>query len=449
MSFRARLLLVSSATLALGIGTLLVFANLLLATQVRHEASGVLEARAQAQIAALNVVGGQVHERGAPNEARLDRTAWLFVGGRLLERPPDASPALTAAAVALARRGAVAESDAVGHMRLRADPIVVPHTHRQVGTVVVAYSVAPLRVLQTQVLLGSVVFAALTVLASALVIGRAIRRALAPVTMMTAEAEDWGAHDLERRFDLGPVRDELTALGAVLDGLLSRIAASRHHEQRFAADVAHELRTPVAAIRGWAELGLTAPRDGHDEVAGALEAIMGQADRLEATVSTLLEVARRELDAGAGIAELGPLLAELEGVEVELPPGVPPVEGDPAVVRQLLAPLIENARRHALHTVRVQVNTAPQTVRIAVRDDGPGVAAELGDSIFEPGVRGGGGSGAGLGLALARRLARACGGDIGLGPGPGGHFVVVLSAVGRPEAGRSGTPAMTVPSQSG
>lgn len=76
---------------------------------------------------------------------------------------------------------------------------------------------------------------------------------------MTADAEDWGAHDLDRRFDLGPARDELTGLGAVLDGLLSRITASRRHEQRFAADVAHELRTPIAAIRGRAELALMAP----------------------------------------------------------------------------------------------------------------------------------------------------------------------------------------------
>ena len=73
---------------------------------------------------------------------------------------------------------------------------------------------------------------------------------------MTVAAEDWGAHDLERRFDLGPSRDELTGLAATLDGLLSRIAASRRHEQRFADDVAHELRTPLATLRAQAELGL-------------------------------------------------------------------------------------------------------------------------------------------------------------------------------------------------
>ena len=130
---------------------------------------------------------------------------------------------------------------------------------------------------------------------------------------MTAEAEDWGAHDLDRRFDLGPVQDELTGLGAVLDGLLSRIAASRHHEQRFATETAHELRTPLAAIRGWAELALTAPGGGPlaAEDRAPLEAIIAQVDRMESTVRTLLEVARRELEGDTGTTELGPVLEEL------------------------------------------------------------------------------------------------------------------------------------------
>ena len=82
---------------------------------------------------------------------------------------------------------------------------------------------------------------------------------------MTAEAEDWGAHDLDRRFGMGPPRDELTGLAATLDGLLARIAASRRHEQRFAAEVAHELRTPLAGIRGRAELAIDDDEDARTE----------------------------------------------------------------------------------------------------------------------------------------------------------------------------------------
>ena len=431
MSFRVRLLVASSATLALGIGTLLVFANLLLSVQVQHEASSVLGARAQAQIAALSVVGGQLRERVAPNEARLDRSAWIFAGGRLVESPPDAPAALTAAAVALSRRLPGAERDGPGGQRLRLEPVYAGHPRRPVGAVVVAYAAHPLHVLQAEVLLGSIVFAVLALIGGAIVIGRAIRRALEPVAIMIADAEDWSAHDLERRFALGPPRDELTGLGAVLDGLLSRIAASRHHEQRFAADVAHELRTPLAGVRGWAELALmgAGARDRADRQ--PLEAIVDQVDRMEATIETLLQMARRELDADAGTADVGPLLAELEGVEVSVDGELPWVEGDAAVVRQLLAPLVDNARRHAASAVRVTAEADGGSVRIAVRDDGPGVAPAVGDQVFAPGARSphGAGSGAGLGLALARRLARACGGDIVLGPGPGGHFVIVLAAV--------------------
>jgi signal transduction histidine kinase len=71
-------------------------------------------------------------------------------------------------------------------------------------------------------------------------------------------------------------------------------------------------------------------------------------------------------------------------------------------------------------------------VRLAIRDDGPGLDESLGERAFDPGVRGPDESedgGAGLGLALARRLARSCGGDIVLGPGPGGCFVLELPAL--------------------
>ncbi len=90
---------------------------------------------------------------------------------------------------------------------------------------VVALSTAPLESLQKQVLIGSLVIAALVLLAGALALRTAIGRALEPVVQMTSRAEDWGAHDLDRRFDLGPPRDELTGLATTLDGLLDRIAA--------------------------------------------------------------------------------------------------------------------------------------------------------------------------------------------------------------------------------
>jgi signal transduction histidine kinase len=93
--------------------------------------------------------------------------------------------------------------------------------------------------------------------------------------------------------------------------------------------------------------------------------------------------------------------------------------------------LIDNARRHAREGVVLEVSGDNAHVRVAVRDDGPGLDPELGERVFEPGVRGEHESpdGAGLGLPLARRLARSCGGDVLTGPGPGGCFVLELPAV--------------------
>jgi signal transduction histidine kinase len=126
-------------------------------------------------------------------------------------------------------------------------------------------------------------------------------------------------------------------------------------------------------------------------------------------------------------------VSEVDGVRVVADSAVPPAEGEPEVVRRALAPLLENARRHARDGVTLELSCAHGRVRLAVRDDGPGLDPALGEHAFEPGTRGADavGDGAGLGLPLARRLARSCGGDVVTGPGPGGCFVLELPAVGR------------------
>jgi signal transduction histidine kinase len=267
-------------------------------------------------------------------------------------------------------------------------------------------------------------------LAGAFAIRAALDGALRPVARMTSSAADWGAHDLDRRFDLGPPRDELTGLAATLDGLLTRIASSRRHEQRFASEMAHELRTPVAGIRGRAELALADADEA--ERAAALSSIVAQADRLDTTISTLMAIARRELDPTAGAVDLAAVAREQEGVQLRQAKDVPLAAGEPELVRRVLAPLLENAHRHARAHVWLDLTASDGMVRLAVHDDGPGLDPELGESAFEPGARGAreGPGGAGLGLPLARRMARSCGGDVVLGDGPGGCFVLELPALG-------------------
>jgi signal transduction histidine kinase len=100
-------------------------------------------------------------------------------------------------------------------------------------------------------------------------------------------------------------------------------------------------------------------------------------------------------------------------------------------VRRALAPLLDNARRHAEADVRVEVSADERAVRVAVSDDGPGLEPGLRERVFEPGFQAHPGAGAGLGLPLARRLARACGGDVTAEAGRGGRFVLTLPRADR------------------
>lgn len=429
MSLRTHLLGASLATLAVGLAALLVTGNVLLGVRVRAEATSLLRERADAQLAALTIAAGGLRVRESPNEAALDRRSWVLDGGRVLERPGGVAPDLDRAAIVLARRGRTVEADGPGDIRLRAARV----PGRPGAAVVVGLSVAPLESVQHEVLLGSLALAALVLLAGAIAIRGALDGALRPVARMTASAEDWSAHDLDQRFGLGAPRDELTALAATLDRLLGRIASSRRHEQRFASEVAHELRTPVAGLRARAELALSARGPGsEDERVAALRAVVADAERLDRAIDAMLAVARRELDPSSGVVDLAALAREIDDAEIVAPDHLPAAEGEPEIVRRALAPLVENARRHARERVSLELSAVGDRVRVAVRDDGSGLAPELGERAFEPGTRGPGADagGAGLGLALARRLARSCGGDVVAGPGPGGCFVLELPAVG-------------------
>jgi signal transduction histidine kinase len=264
---------------------------------------------------------------------------------------------------------------------------------------------------------------------------------------MTTRAADWSEHDLDRRFGLGPPRDELTALSATLDGLLARIGSSLRHEQRFSAEMAHELRTPLSGVRGEAELALNV-RGTPADVRASLEQILRGTERMEAIIETLLAAARADARAAPGSADaagaarlavdaLAPV-AQSAGVEVAVtaPEPSPSVGADEDLVAQALHPLLDNAVRHARRAVTVAISRERAEVVFCVQDDGRGIEDASPESLFEPGTSGAGG--AGLGLALARRLARSCGGEVSAAAsgevsatasGEGGRFLLRLPAL--------------------
>ena len=312
----------------------------------------------------------------------------------------------------------------------RARLLAVPardHEGQRVGTVVVGVSLTPYERTKHLAALGTLVICLLVTAFGALIARRAVGAALRPVADMTAQAADWSEHDLDRRFAQGEPRDELTALAATLDGLLGRISAALRHEQRFSAEMAHELRTPLSGVRAEAELALLREDTSNADLRAALAEVLAGTDRMAAVIDTLLVAARREGSGPLGSSDAAVIVRALadEHVSVTVPDGPVPVGADQDLVAAALHPIIENAIRHANHEVRIELSRRNGDVVVSVSNDGDGIPVSEAERIFAPGVSTTGS--AGLGLALARRLARAAGGDVTAVP-PAPRFELRLPA---------------------
>jgi signal transduction histidine kinase len=424
--------------------------NLVVQDRLSHDADEVLKARAEGVLASLTTTHGKLVLREAPDEAALQGEAWVFDNsGRLREGPRPSRPEVFRPAASLAggprRDLELADAD----VRLYAVPIVEEDGKRY-GTVVAGLSLVPYEHTQHVVLVASLIMVGVLLIVAALLARWVVSVALRPVARMTAQADDWSEHDLDRRFALGRPHDELTTLAATLDNLLGRVAASLRREQRFSSELSHELRTPLARVRAEAELALRHERsdEGYRE---ALRRVLAGADQMERIMETLLVVAREEAstrhgtadadEAAARAAESCAGMAAAQGVKIDVSGGAPlrRVASDSDLVERILVPVIENACRYGRSKVTVTTTGYDGTVTYMVSDDGPGVSEAEIDRIFEPGVRGsagqngdgsGGGDGAGLGLSLARRMARAVHGDVEAHPDEhGGRFTIVLPTV--------------------
>jgi two-component system, OmpR family, sensor kinase len=408
--------------------------SLLLGQRLSSSATSLARAQAEAEVSALVVRNARLVAPEAPDAGRLSGQVWVFADGRVVEQP-RADAALDLAARSLA---AGPERSLDGEeTRLHAVPVV--RAGHRYGTVVAGVSLDPYEETERTAFFAAVFFAAV-LLAGVLLLTRSILgRALLPVSRMTEDAAAWSEHDIDRRFELGKPYDELTRLGATLDGLLDRLAASLRHEQRLTAELSHELRTPLARIGAEAELALNRPRSA-DEYRASIEAIRRSAEQMTRTVDALIAAARQEaqlerttsdareaVETAVQAARPG---ADARGLEVRvtLPPAplVVAVEGD--LLERIVQPLLENAVRYGAGIVSVDLSRNGASAILTVRDDGRGVTAEEQESIFEPGVRGvaaQGTQGAGLGLALARRLARSAGGDVAAHSSAGGAVFAI------------------------
>ncbi len=435
---KRRLFGVVFAAVAASLTALVVGFNVILGQTLDANARSVLRSRAAAQRELIDTSSGHIKLRDESNAAP-DTGVWVLEGTRVIERPRARKSVDTAAL--LAAVGSAGFHD-VGDPDVWLYSRPVLHNGRRIGSIVVSLSRAPYDQTRRTALVSSLVFGVIVLALVAIASRWLLASALRPVTRMTRQAATWSERDLDRRFGLGDPRDELTELAATLDGLLGRLAASLRHEQRFSAELAHELRTPLSRLIAETELALRRERTP-DEYRETLELVHRNAEQLGRTTDALLAAARYEAGTTHGTADALDVATEAASVcaglameravafEIDKPsrPIRIGVEGEYA--ERILQPVFENACRYGRSAVRVAIERVGSTVRYAVSDDGPGVDAQETERIFEAGVRGSAanGAGSGLGLSLARRLAESVAGEIEAVPdSSGGRFVVRLPA---------------------
>ncbi len=222
----------------------------------------------------------------------------------------------------------------------------------------------------------------------------------------------------------------IAALTLVFRRAIRRVGGAFAEQDRLRrqlmADVAHELRTPLAILQGRVE-GLidgVYPRDD-DHLTELLEETR-HLSRLVEDLGTLAHAEAGALELRKETVDLGDLVRDVAAslprpIMVVVPTDLPTVEVDPVRIRQVLLNLLANALRHTPTegTIAIEIQARPQQILIHVRDNGSGIAPEDLPRIFERFQKGSDSRGSGLGLAIARKLVLAHGGDIGIESEPG------------------------------
>ncbi len=249
---------------------------------------------------------------------------------------------------------------------------------------------------------------------------RVIGAALRPVEALRSAAERVSGAGDDERLPEPASRDEIRALAVTLNSMLDRLAAARDRERSFVANVAHELRSPLASLRVQIDVNRLHGATAEDDADLAAEI-----DRLSALVDDLLVLAR--LDAGEALPPPEPP-AEPSGVLPALASsGAPSIrvgevaDGTVPMTRleleRVVGNLVDNAARYARSTVELTFVRTRAGSALRVADDGPGVAAADHERVFDrfarlDDARDRDTGGTGLGLAIVRELVRRRGGDI-------------------------------------
>ncbi|NUT36500.1 MAG: HAMP domain-containing histidine kinase [Hamadaea sp.] len=277
-----------------------------------------------------------------------------------------------------------------------------------------------------------VLVAAGTTAAGAMLGAYAARRVLRPLRVVADAARDIAGGDLAARLDPA-TEPELERLTTSFNRMVDQLARRLERDRRFAADVSHELRSPLQTLAAAGSV-LARRRDTLDpRTAQAAALISEEVERFQSLVTDLLELARADQAPDLGPADVGELVRQIcrsKGFPADL---VTVAAGATTVwrvdrrrVQQIVANLLDNAVRHGGGPIEVGVDSRDGIGILHVDDEGPGVPPEDRDAVFDRFVRGRTANaradtdGTGLGLALVAQHVTAHGGRVVATDRPGG-----------------------------
>jgi two-component system sensor histidine kinase TctE len=368
-----------------------------------------------------------------------------FVSGEPdLPRPPEETPEVTADRVQY-------YDDEYNGLVIRAVALrvpVQPGSGRGAVLIQVAERVTARDEFARQILLRMVLPQGILILLAGIAVWYGVGRGLAPLSTLRREIESRSHRDLSALPEEQAPR-EVRPLIRAMNDLLARLGTAISTQQRFIADAAHQLRTPIAGLKTQTELALRESQPGN--VHDILRQLLTATEQSTRLVNQLLSLARAEPGARRehpierlDLARLARdtttewvprALARHIDLGYDSEGGTAWIEGDSFLVRDMLGNLLDNAIRYTQHggQVTVRVTEGMDAVVLTVEDNGPGIPEQERERVFERFYRvlGTGTEGCGLGLAIVREIALSHRAKVTLAAGAGGQGTVARVAFPR------------------
>ncbi len=277
------------------------------------------------------------------------------------------------------------------------------------------------------------------------------KRMLSHVRKITEAASRIGHSDLNTRVPTTQRNDEVAQLGLTLNRMLDRIENSMHQLHTITDSLAHDLRSPLTAIRGKLEMSLSAT--SHGDQAEPIVSAIEELDRLTEFLNQSLDVAESKADAlrlartQIDLDELIRVMIDLyepsmaeKGLQIRFQStSSATIEADAALIHRMVANLFDNELKHlpAACTVTIRLKTEDETILLIFEDNGPGFSSDVLPHLFERRVKGRESNGHGLGLGFIDAVARAHDGTVTAANREtgGAHITVTLPLVSRENIG--------------